>query len=67
MLADKPGFPVVLLIAGNKEVEALRILKEGLGDLPIRLEIYGRDLVYDVDFLSDRMAGLVEQYRKERK
>ncbi len=66
MLADKPGFPVVLLIAGNKEVEALRILKEGLGDLPIRLEIYGRDHVYDVDFLSDRMAGLVEQYRKER-
>jgi len=66
MLIDKPGFPVVLLLAGNKEQEALGILKEGLKDLNLRLEIYGREHVYDVDFLADRMISLVEQYRKSR-
>lgn len=65
-LMDREGFPVVLVIAGNKEEEAIEILKEGLSDLPIRLEIYGREHVYDTDFVAGRMRELVMEYRKER-
>jgi succinyl-CoA synthetase beta subunit len=65
-LAEKPGFPVVLLLCGNKEKEALEILREGLGDLPIRLEIYGSERVYDTGFLASRMRTMVDEYRKER-
>jgi len=66
-LFDKPGFPVVLVIAGNKEKETIKILEEGLEDLPIRLEIYGRDYVDRSDYVADRMKALVEEYRKERR
>lgn len=65
-LADKPGFPVVLLLCGNKEKEALKILNEGLGDLPIRLEIFGIERVYDTRFLASRMKTMVDEYRKDR-
>ena len=65
-LADRPGFPVIILIAGNKEEETIRILREGLADLPIRLEIYGRDYIDKVDYLAQRMKELVEVYRGER-
>ncbi|MFQ6076052.1 MAG: ATP-grasp domain-containing protein [Candidatus Bathyarchaeia archaeon] len=67
MLADRPGFPVVILLAGNKEAEALEILREGLRDLPIRLELYGREHVYDVDFIAERMRALVEEHRHSKK
>ena len=66
-LMDRKGFPVVLVLAGNKEEESMEILKEGLSDLPIRLEIYGRDHAYDTDFVAGRMKKLVEEYRKEMK
>ena len=66
-LSDKPGFPVVLVIAGNKEKETIKILEEGLEDLPIRLEIYGRDYVDRSDYVADRMKALVGEYRKERR
>ena len=65
-LADRPGFPVVILLAGNKEEEALDILEEGLKDLPIRLELYGRDYIHRLDFVAQRMKDLVEEYRKSR-
>ena len=65
-LADKPRFPVVIVLAGNKEKESIEILKEGLKDLPIRLEIYGRERVFDTDFIAERMRTLVDDYRKER-
>lgn len=65
-LADKPGFPVVIVLAGNKEKESLEILSEGLKDLPIRLEIYGSEHVLDTDFIAERTRRLVEDYRKER-
>lgn len=64
-LADKPGFPVVIVLAGNREKESIEILKEGLKDLPIRLEIYGSDRVLDTDFIAERMRMFVEEYRKE--
>jgi succinyl-CoA synthetase beta subunit len=66
-LAHRPGFPVVLLIAGNKEKESLEILKEGLKGTPAHVEIYGRDYVYNVDYVAERMKTLVEDYRKAQK
>jgi len=66
-LKDRPGFPVIVLLAGNKEKEALEILKQGLKDLPIRLELYGREHVYDVDFLAERMKAMVEEFRRSRR
>jgi succinyl-CoA synthetase beta subunit len=65
-LPNRPGFPCVLLLAGNKEAESLRILREGLKDLPGRIEIYGREYVDDSDFIGKRMLALVEDYRKEK-
>jgi succinyl-CoA synthetase beta subunit len=65
-LADRPGFPVVILIAGNKEKEALEILREGLEDLPIRLELYGREHIHKLDFVAERMKALVEEYQLRR-
>jgi succinyl-CoA synthetase beta subunit len=65
-LMDKPGFPVVLLLCGNKEKESLEILLEGTKDLPVRVEIYGSDRVYETEFLAKRMKALIEEYRKER-
>lgn len=66
-LCERPGFPVVILLAGNKEEEALRILEEGLQDLPIRLELYGRDYIHRLDFVGQRMKALVEEYRPSRR
>lgn len=66
MLRDKPGFPVLILLAGNKEEESHEILRRGLKDLPIRLEIYGRERLYDLDFIANRMKEMVEEYRRER-
>ena len=65
-VALKPGFPVVLLICGNKEKESIAILEEGLKDLPIRYEIYGSEHVLDSEFLAQRMEALIVEYRKDR-
>ncbi len=62
-LKSRPGFPVVILIAGNKEKESLEILRNGLRGLPARIEIYGRDYVYNVDFIAERVKELVGEYR----
>ncbi|MEM1551002.1 MAG: ATP-grasp domain-containing protein [Candidatus Bathyarchaeia archaeon] len=59
----RPGFPTLILIAGNKERETHRIISEGLKGLPLRWELYGRDHIYDIEFLADRMMALVEEYR----
>jgi succinyl-CoA synthetase beta subunit len=61
-LVDRPNFPVVILIAGNKEQESIEILKQGLQGLPARIEVYGRDYVYNVDYVSQRMKTLVDEY-----
>jgi succinyl-CoA synthetase beta subunit len=65
-LPKRPGFPCVLLLAGNKEAESLHILREGIKDLPGRVEVYGREYVDDSDFIGKRMLALVEEYRKEK-
>jgi len=65
-LPGRPGFPCVLLLAGNKEKESLKILREGLKDLPGRIEIYGSERVEDSDFIGERMLALVAEYRKEK-
>jgi len=62
-LKDKPGFPVLILIAGNKEKETHEISREGLKNLPIKLELYGRDYIYRTDFIADRIEAMVKWYR----
>ena len=67
-LESRPNFPVIILIAGNKEKETMEILKENLTGLPARVEIYGRDYVYNVDYVAQRMKDLVDEYKaSERK
>jgi len=56
----------VILLCGNKEKESQAILKEGLGDLNARIEVYDREYVYDASFIGSRMKALVDEYRKER-
>jgi succinyl-CoA synthetase beta subunit len=65
-LKERPGFPVLLLIAGNKERETHRILTEGLSSLPIRLEIYGRDHIYQTEFIADRFKAMLADYLREK-
>jgi succinyl-CoA synthetase beta subunit len=66
-LPKRPGFPVVLLLCGNKEKESQEILKEGLAGLNARIEIYDRERVYDAKFIGGRMRALVDAYRQDRK
>ncbi len=65
-LKDRDGFPVLLLIAGNKERESHEILRRGLSGLPIRLEIYGRDHVYQTEAVAERFKTMVEEYIRRR-
>ncbi len=65
-LKDRPGFPVVILVAGNKEAEALEILRDGLQDMDIRLELYGRDHIYNSDYIGQRAEKLISEYRREK-
>ncbi len=65
-LPKKPaGFPVVLLLCGNKEKESQEILKEGLADLDARIEIYDREHVYDATFIAGRVKALVDEYHEK--
>jgi succinyl-CoA synthetase beta subunit len=65
-LKNRPGFPVLLLIAGNKERETHDIIKMGLKDLPIRWELYGREYIYQTDFIADRFKVMLDEYLKEK-
>ena len=64
-LPSRPNFPVIILIAGNKEAESIEILRDGLKGLPAKIEIYGRDYVYNVDYLAKRMKKLTQEYRRK--
>jgi len=63
---NRPGFPVIMLLAGNKEEEAHDIIKSEFEDLPLRWELYGRDYIYNTDFIADRVEELVKAYQVER-
>lgn len=65
-LPKRPGFPCVLMLCGNREKEALEILREGTADLPGRIEIYGSEKVYETEFLAKRVKALILEYRKDR-
>ena len=65
-LPKRPGFPVVLLLCGNKEKESQEILKQGLAGLDARIEIYDRERVYDAKFIGGRVKALVDEYRKDK-
>ena len=62
-LVHRPNFPVIILLAGNKDKESLEILKFGLKGLPAKIEIYGRDYVDRVDVVAARMKELVNEYQ----
>jgi len=64
---ERPGFPVLILLAGNKESESHEIIKEGLRDVQLRWELYGRDYIYETDFIAQRMKALVEEYRADKR
>jgi succinyl-CoA synthetase beta subunit len=63
---ERPGFPVVILLAGNKEQEAHEIIRNGLKDTPLRWELYGRDYIYNTNFIADRVEFLIKQYQAEK-
>jgi succinyl-CoA synthetase beta subunit len=63
----RPGFPVIMLIGGNKEKETHEIIREGFKNLPLRWELYGREYIYDTDFIADRVEALVKEYQKAKK
>ena len=63
----RPGFPVIMLIGGNKEKETHEIIREGFKNLPLRWELYGREYIYDTDFIANRVEALVKEYQKEKK
>lgn len=63
MLQGRPGFPVLVLIAGNKEAEALNILREGLSDMNLQVELFGRQYIHKLDFVAHRMKELVTAYQ----
>lgn len=63
----RPGFPVIMLIGGNKEKETHEIIREGFKTLPLRWELYGREYIYNTDFIADRVEALVKEYQKEKK
>ncbi len=65
-LPTRPGFPVVIFLAGNKEAESLEIVRDGLRDMPARIEIYGRDYITRVDYIAERMRKMVDDYIQER-
>ncbi|MEM3112278.1 MAG: ATP-grasp domain-containing protein [Candidatus Anstonellales archaeon] len=62
----RKGFPVIILLAGNKEKEAHEIIRQGFKNLPLRWELYGRDYIYNTDFIADRVEALVKEYQKEK-
>jgi hypothetical protein len=62
-LFDKPGFPVVILLAGNKERECAEILERGLEGFPARIEVCGRDNVFNVDYIAQPVKKLVDEYK----
>ena len=64
-LPRRPGFPVVIFMAGNRHREALEILTEGLKGLPVRLEVYGTDYISRIDYVAERMKTLVDEYLHE--
>lgn len=65
-LNNRTGFPVVVMLAGNKEKETLDLLRQGLDSLPIRYALFGRDYLYQLDVVADQLRAFVDEYRIER-
>jgi succinyl-CoA synthetase beta subunit len=65
-LPKKPGFPVVVLLAGNKEAESLEILREGLEDVGTRVAIYGHEYLSRLDEVGENLRAMIDEYNTER-
>lgn len=57
------GFPVVILLAGNKERESHEILRKEFEKMNYNFELYGRDYIYKPEFIAKRVVELVGNYR----
>jgi succinyl-CoA synthetase beta subunit len=64
-LASPEGFPVVVLLAGNREREALAVLREELERLPVEFALFGREHLHKLDEVASRMKELVDRYRSK--
>jgi len=60
------GFPVIILLAGNKEKESLEILNKHFRNMNYQYEIYGREYIYELDYIADRLKEMIERYREMR-
>ncbi len=60
------GFPVVILLAGNREKESHEILREEFEKMSYRYEVFGREYIYKPEYIANRVIELVEEYRKEK-
>lgn len=65
-LPARPGFPVVVLLAGNKETESLEIIREGLKDMGARLAVYGHEHLSRLEEVGQRLRTVVDEYNTER-
>ncbi len=59
------GFPVIVLLAGNKEKESHEILRKEFGKMGYAFELYGRDHIYKPELIAERVVELVERYRRK--
>lgn len=60
------GFPVIILLAGNKERESLEILRKHFEKMNYQYEIYGREYIYELDYIAERLGEMIERYREMR-
>ena len=58
------NFPVVVLLAGNKEKESHEILRREFAKMKYSFELYGREYIYKPEVIADRVLELVEAYRR---
>ncbi len=65
-LPDRLGFPIVIMLAGNKEGETLDLLQKGLRHLPVRFKVFGREHLYRLDIVVDQLKEFVDAYIAER-
>ena len=65
-LPAKPGFPVVVLLAGNKEAESLEIVREGLDGQGAHLKVYGHEYLSQLDAVACELRSMVDEYNAQR-
>jgi len=57
------GFPVIVLLAGNKEKESHEILRKEFAKMGYNFELFGRDYIYKPELIAERVVEAVKRYR----